>query len=40
MEARVTFKQDTIFEISFPYNSKTTIREIGKMLKEKDVNFE
>lgn len=36
VEARVAFKQDTIFEISFPYNNKTTIKEIGKLLKEKD----
>lgn len=36
VEARVTFEQDTIFEISFPYNNKTSIKEIGKMLKEKD----
>lgn len=36
VEARVAFKQDTIFEISFPYNSNTTIKEIGKLLKEKD----
>ena len=36
VEARVAFEQDTIFEISFPYNNKTSIKEIGKMLKEKD----
>lgn len=36
VEARVAFEQDTIFEISFPYSNKTTIKEIGKMLKEKD----
>ena len=36
VKTRAAFKQDTIFEISFPYNSKTTIREIGQMLKEKD----
>ena len=36
VEARAAFQQDTIFEISFPYNSKTSIKEIGKRLKEKD----
>jgi hypothetical protein len=34
--ARCMFSNDTNFEVTFPYNSKTTIKSIGKLLEEKD----
>lgn len=37
LQAREAFKNDLLFEVSFPYNSKTTIASIGKLLKEKDL---
>ena len=36
VQAREVFKNDLFFEISFPFNSKTTISSIGKLLKEKE----
>lgn len=36
VQAREIFKTDLFFEISFPFNSKTTISSIGKLLKEKE----
>lgn len=37
LQARKAFKNDTLFEVTFPYNSKTTIASIGRLLKEKDL---
>lgn len=37
VQARETFKNDLLFEVSFPFNSKTTIASIGKLLEEKDL---
>lgn len=36
VQARGIFGNDVLFEISFPYNSKTTISSIGRLLKERD----
>lgn len=36
VQAREIFGDDMLFEISFPYNSKTTISSIGRLLKERD----
>lgn len=36
VQAREAFKNDLFFEISFSFNSKTTISSIGKLLKEKE----
>lgn len=36
VQAREAYKNDLLFEISFPFNSKTTISSIGKLLKEKE----
>lgn len=36
VQARRAFENEVLFEVSFPYNSKTTISGIGKLLKEKD----
>lgn len=37
LQARKAFTNDLLFEINFPYNSKTSIKSIGKLLKEKDL---
>ena len=37
VQARKAFENDLYFEVSFPFNSKTTIVSIGKLLKEKDL---
>lgn len=34
VQARKSFENDLFFEVSFPFNSKTTIASIGKLLKE------
>lgn len=34
VEARMMFQDDRLFEVSFPYTSKTTIKEIGQKLAE------
>lgn len=36
VQARESFKDDVLFEISFSYNSKTTIKSIGELLQEKE----
>lgn len=36
VEIRMMFSNDLLYTISFPYNSKTTIASIGKLLKEKE----
>lgn len=36
VQARECFKTDVLFEISFTYNSKITIKSIGELLKERD----
>lgn len=36
VQAREAFKNDMLFEVSFKYNSKTTIKSIRKLLEEKD----
>jgi len=38
VEARKIFSNDSCFEIEFTYNSKTTIKSIGELLKSKDQN--
>lgn len=40
VQARRAFENDLYFEVSFPYNSKTTIKSIGKILEEKEKNVE
>ena len=37
VQARKAFENDLFFAVSFPFNSKTTIASIGKLLKEKDL---
>lgn len=37
VQARRSFKNDLTFEVSFPFNSKTTVASIGRLLKEKDL---
>mgnify|MGYP000066899494 CR=1 FL=1 len=37
LQARKAFEDDLLFEVIFPYNNKTTIASIGKLLKEKDL---
>lgn len=37
VQARLVFENKLFFEVSFPYNSKTTISSIGKLLEEKDL---
>lgn len=37
VQARRAFEDDLLFEVSFPFNCKTTITSIGKLLKEKDL---
>ncbi|MDF2844752.1 MAG: hypothetical protein K0R00_3178 [Herbinix sp.] len=36
VKARESFKNETIFEVSFEYNSKTSIKSIGKLLEDKE----
>lgn len=36
VQARQSFENNLLFEISFPFNSKTTIASIGQLLKEKE----
>ena len=36
VQSRESFKNDLKFEIEFNYNSKTSIKSIGKLLEEKD----
>lgn len=36
VQARKIFDNDIIFEVSFPYNSKTSIRSISKLLESKE----
>lgn len=36
VQARKAFENNLFFEVSFPFNNKTTIASIGKLLKEKD----
>lgn len=37
VQARKAFENDLLFEVSFPFNTKTTIASIGRILKEKDL---
>lgn len=36
VQARNAFKNDLLFEISFPYDNKITVKSIGSLLQEKD----
>lgn len=38
--ARIMFSDDTEFEIEFKYNSKTSIKSIGKLLKDGEKNID
>lgn len=39
VQARSVFESGLLFELSFPYNGKTTIKSIGKLLEEKEMEI-